>query len=257
MGPYLIKYFVVYQILEHKSSIITTFVPYIGTKVGKRANKVQLAMTKSKKKEILDLLYGYNCLGIEYIDSFNYIKSEKKESQLPNTIEELEIEASHCSLCDLSKDSTQFKFGTGNKYSDIYVIGFNHYQFNSEMIFNSFRNMIENVLLLKFDNIYITNIIKCTTKQNINKLSKPSELCENYIFRQIELAKPKLIITLDFAFNHLMKSDENIIDISGNSYKYSGIDLIPLLHPEFVYKNPSYKDRMFKDLKKIKILLEN
>lgn len=239
------------------SSIIIIYVPYIGTKVAKRANKVQLAMTKSKKKEILDLLYGYNCLGIEYIDSINYIKSEKKGSQLPQTIEELEIEASHCSLCDLSKDSTQFKFGTGDKYSDIYVIGFNHNQFSSEIVFNSFRNMIENVLLLNFDNIYISNIVKCTTKQNINKLSKPTEMCENYIFRQIELAKPKLIITLDFAFNHLMKSDESIIDISGGSYTYNGIDLIPLLHPEFVYKNPSYKDRMFKDLKKIKMLLEN
>ncbi len=222
----------------------------------KRANKVQLAMTNSKKSEILELLNSYDSFGIEYIDSFNYDKNEKEKFQLPNTIEQLEIEAFHCSLCDLSKDKTQFEFGIGNKYSQIYVIGINQYQLDSELVFKSFKNMIENVLLFNFDDIYITNIIKCKTKQNIRKLDGPIKLCEDYLFKQIEIVKPKLIIALDFAFNYLMKSDENIVDISGNNYEYKGIKLIPLLHPEFVYKNPSYKDRMFKDLKKIKSLME-
>jgi uracil-DNA glycosylase len=238
------------------SSYLFTFVPLYGTKVNKRAIEVQLAMTNSKKCEILELLYSYKSFGIEYIDSLNYDKNEKEKFQLPNTIEQLEIEAFHCSLCDLSKDNTQFEFGIGNKYSQIYVIGVNQYQFASELVFNSFKNMIENVLLLNFNDIYITNIIKCATKQNISKLNKSIELCENYLFKQIEIVKPKLIIALDFAFNYLMKSDENIVDISGNNYEYKGIKLIPLLHPEFVYKNPSYKDRMFNDLKKIKSLME-
>ena len=213
-------------------------------------------MRKSKKKEILDLLYSYKSFGIEYIDTFSYCKSDKEKFKLPNTIDELEQEASHCSLCDLSKDNTQFKFGVGNKHSEIYVIGLNHYQFNSELVLNSFKNMIENVLLLNFNDIYITHIIKCNTNLNINKLNRSIELCESYIFKQLELVKPKVIITLDSAFNHFMKRDEDIVDVSGNNYKYDGIDLVPILHPEFVYKNPSYKDRMFKDLKKIKNLLD-
>ena len=221
----------------------------------KRANKVQLAMTKSKKREILDLLYSYNYFGIEYIVSLNY-NNNKNKIKFSNTLDELESDASHCSLCDLSKGKDTFNFGIGNKYSNIYIIGLTNNQFNSELIFDSFKEMIKNILFLDIKDIYITNILKCFTKLNIEKLSKPIKLCENYIFNQLEIAQPKLIITLGSAFNHLMKNDENILDISGNSYKYNNINLIPLLEPEFVYKNPSYKDRMENDLKKVKNLLE-
>jgi DNA polymerase len=213
-------------------------------------------MTSCKKNEILDLLYSYNNLGVEYIDTIHYDIYAGKKSKLPNTISELKMDASHCSLCDLSKSDAPFVFGIGNELSQIYIISMNHHQLKSDLVFNSFKDMIEKVLLLNFNDIYITNILKCTTEQNINKLNKSIELCENYIYKQIEIAKPKIIITLDLAFNFFMKNNENIIDISGNCYDYNGMKLIPLLHPEFVYKNPSFKQKMFEDLKKIKSILE-
>lgn len=212
-------------------------------------------MINSKKSEVLKLLDSYRYFGIEYIDAIN-CKLNKNISKLPNTIDELIMDVSHCSLCDLSKSDEKFVYGVGDSLSNIYIIGTNHYLFKSNQVMQTFKDMIEKVLLLKFNDVYLTNIVKCSTKENITQFHNAVDACENYIYKQIEIAKPKIIITLDFAFNLFMKSDEKLMDVTGNIYDYNGIKLIPLLHPEFVYKNPSYKQRMFKDLTKIKNLLE-
>ena len=83
------------------------------------------------------------------------------------------------------------------------------------------------------------------------------EMCLEYLRKQIEILKPKIIITLGISFNYLMKNDEKIVDVSGNIYNYNNSKLVPLLDPEFIYKNPSYKAKLFNDLKKIKLLMEN
>ena len=118
------------------------------------------------------------------------------------------------------------------------------------------KNMVEKVLLINMDDIFLTNILKCTTKEDYKKLDSEINLCIDYLKKQISIAKPKLIITLGDAFNYLLNKEENINDISGNLYRYNNIKTIPILHPEFVYKNPSFKQQSFNDLKKIKLILE-
>jgi uracil-DNA glycosylase family 4 len=87
-------------------------------------------------------------------------------------------------------------------------------------------------------------------------LSSEIELCKGYFDKQIEISKPKTIIALGSVFNYIMKTNENIIEISGKMYDYKGIKFIPLIDPEFIYKNPSYRPNVYSDLKKIKNLLE-
>ena len=211
-------------------------------------------MTKIEKEKIINLLNRYKLCGIEYIEPLSLNNIEIKKDDLPNDIEELENYVNHCNICELSKFKNNSTFSIGKINSDIMIIGTNS-DFLNENINLLLRNIIEKVLLIEFNKVYITNILKCNTN-NVESIIKPIELCKDYLIKQIQLVNPKLIITLGSAFNHLLSNDDNIFDISGNLYDYNGIKLIPLLDLEFIYKNPSYKLDMFNDLKKIKIILE-
>ena len=211
-------------------------------------------MTKVEKEKMINLLNKYKLCGIEYIEPLNLNKTDVRKDDLPNNIVELENYVNHCNICELSKFKNNSLFSIGKIDSDIMIIGTNC-DFLNENINLLLKSIIENVLLIEFNKVYITNILKCNTN-NVESISKPIELCKDYLTKQIQLVKPKLIVTIGSAFNHLLSNDDNIFDISGNLYEYNGIKLIPLLDLEFIYKNPSYKQDMFNDLKKIKIILE-
>jgi DNA polymerase len=212
-------------------------------------------MTKLKKQNILNILNSYKLLGIKYIEplKINYIYTNNIE--LPNEIKELEEHITHCNLCDLSKNKKNSIFSIGNNDTDIMIIGL-HSNFLENNINKLLKNMIQNVLELDISKIYMTNILKCNVSNHTVDLNKPIELCIKYLIKQIELLKPKIIITTGIAFKYLMNIDEDIIDISGNTYDYNGMTVVPLLDLDFVYKNPSYKQNMYNDLKKIKLILE-
>lgn len=222
----------------------------------KRANYVQLAMTNEQKSELLNIVNSYKYMGFEYLDSLTFNKREFEKNTLPDNIDQLENYVSHCALCTLQSNRDQFIFGLGDKNSKIYIVGLNHFSLKSDVIFDSFRNMCEKVLLVNMDEIYITNILKCSVNLNSSQVEESIEICIDYLKKQLELAKPDIIITLGEAYNKMMNSNENISDISGNIYDYNSIKLLPIMHPEFIYKNPSYKLQMLNDLKKIKNILE-
>jgi len=200
------------------------------------------------------LKYSKLC-GINYIKPIRFNIKNIHDTDLPNDINKLENHVHHCSLCDLSKNKHKPLFSMGNNNSNIMIIGTdtNFIDENLNMMMN---NMIENILLLDINQVYITNILKCDTNINIHNLDNSIKLCKSYLLKQIEIVKPEIIITIGSAFNHLMEKNDNISDVSGNLYNYNGIKLLPLMDIEFVYKNPSYKQDMFNDLKKIKIILE-
>ncbi len=190
------------------------------------------------------------------MEDINITKLDSHIKKLPDTFGKLEEFTKNCNLCNLSKDKISCGFGEGDNTSDIFIVGISQYQLENEAVYGMLKNMVEKVLLINMDDIFLTNILKCTTKEDYKKLNSEINLCIDYLKKQISIAKPKLIITLGDAFNYLLNKDENINDVSGNLYRYNNIKTIPILHPEFVYKNPSFKQQSFNDLKKIKLILE-
>ncbi len=215
-------------------------------------------MTNRDKIKLIHTLNMYKSFGIEYLDEINLDLRSKKVTDLPDDLVLLENHIEHCNLCDLSKQKESLEFGRGDINSDIIIIGINQY-FENDDIYNMFKNMIEKVLLRDMDSVYITNILKCNTKDNVQSIhsfEKPIQTCMNYLIKQIDVSSAKLIITLGNCYNYMMNSSDDIVDISGNIYDYNGIKLIPIIDPEYLYKNPSFKQQMFNDLRKIKTIME-
>lgn len=212
-------------------------------------------ITNEMKKEILYILKMKKLLGIEHFNQIDLNPKKNKTTVLPTDVKSLKEYVTNCSLCELYKTKEKSFFGKGSSECDIYILGLN-YNFELEKEFLMIKNMCEKVLNRNINDIYMTNIIKCSTNKIKTDLENEIKTCIHYVEQQINISKPKIIITLGNAFKYLMKNDDDIMNVVGNSFNYNGLLLLPLMDPMFINKNPSYKEKMFKDLKKIKIAMD-
>ena len=207
---------------------------------------------------LLQNLYRLRALGFEYTDPFSINESTSYEE--PKTLSELAQNISSCHLCDLSKSRKQSMYGRGNSNADLMFIDFSVSP--SEDSSNSYycgrsgeilTNMINNVLELQLSDVYFTHIVKCKPL-NANVPSK-SELqsCKPYLYSQIEIVKPKVIVTLgEEAYSHFTGEYDNFQSVRGHVIDFKSYKLIPLFHPQYLLRNPESKKMALNDLKTIK-----
>ena len=79
---------------------------------------------------------------------------------------------------------------------------------------------------------YISNIVKCRPPENRDPKQEEIDSCRPYLKKQLELIKPKVIITLgNFSTRLLLETKTGITKLRGRIYEYSGSSLIPTFHP--------------------------
>ncbi|PYR39734.1 MAG: hypothetical protein DMF93_13095, partial [Acidobacteria bacterium] len=91
-----------------------------------------------------------------------------------------------------------------------------------------------------------------------NRNPEPDEIaqCEPFLFRQIDIVKPKVIVTLGkFAAQTLLRTDAPISRIRGRVVDYRGAKLVPTFHPAFLLRNPASKREVWEDMKLVRRLL--
>jgi DNA polymerase len=103
------------------------------------------------------------------------------------------------------------------------------------------------------NNAYIANIVKCRPPNNRDPKPEEAALCMPYLEEQIELIRPKSILTVGrVALRYLIGVTEGIGRIHGTLYQYKGIPLMPTYHPSGVLRNPEYRRPVWEDLKKLR-----
>lgn len=210
-------------------------------------------MTQEIQKELLYILKKKKLLGVKYVEIPILSKNNELKRNLPNSRNELKEYVENCSLCELSKVKENSFFGKGQSSSSIYLVGLN-IDFENKNIYLLLKEIMEEVISI--DDIYMTNILKCKHKKIQKNFDFEVEQCLSYFEKEISFEKPKLIIAFADAFKYMMKNNDKIFDISGNVFEYKKIKIIPLMELNFLNKNPSYKEKMYQDLKKIKNVLE-
>ena len=116
--------------------------------------------------------------------------------------------------------------------------------------------MIENVLLIKKEDVYLTTLVKCKSLNGLNNSN--IDTCNDYLLKQIELIKPKLIVALgEKSYSYLLKNNDNFMQIRGKELLYNGITLIATFSPNFLLRNPSSKKDAYYDMLKIKSYMES
>ncbi|MBT0879177.1 hypothetical protein KJQ97_07065 [Campylobacter sp. 2018MI01] len=151
----------------------------------------------------------------------------------------------NCKLCNLYESKNNFYTNKVIK-SNIFIlsdIGFND---NDAEYFNS---ILSNNLNLNLNNVYITNIVKCSNQYKQENILK----CYQYFLNELLESEANIIILLgENLINILQLSNFNIGDII--FYDFYGKKRKVLLNYSFSFikKNPSYENDFINNLKKIK-----
>jgi len=169
-----------------------------------------------------------------------------------------------CTRCKLhTLGRTQIVFGVGNPDADLMFVG--EAPGGDEDVQGIpfvgragqlLTDIIEKGLQIPRKDVYIANVIKCRPPGNRNP--EPDEIaqCEPFLFRQIDIVKPKVIVSLGkFAAQTLLRTDAPISRIRGRVFDYRGAKLVPTFHPAFLLRNPASKREVWEDMKLVRRLL--
>lgn len=119
------------------------------------------------------------------------------------------------------------------------------------------RDMIEKVLGLSIDQVFVTHAVKCKPFGFQTPSSSECNSCYPYLSRQIEMIAPSIIVALGSdAYRILSNGAEDFDSLRGQLIPYGNSLLIPLYHPTYLLRNPSFKKEAMRDLQTIKGALQ-
>src|SRR5256712_3031517 len=168
-----------------------------------------------------------------------------------------------CTRCKLhTLGRHQIVFGVGNPNADLMFVG--EAPGGDEDIqgipfvgrAGQLLTKIIEAIDLKRDDVYIANVIKCRPPGNRNPEPDEVETCEPFLFQQIDIIKPKVIVALGkFGAQTLLRTLDPISRLRGRVYDYRGAKLVPTFHPAYLLRNPSSKREVWEDMKLVRKLL--
>ena len=104
---------------------------------------------------------------------------------------------------------------------------------------------------------FIGNIVKCRPPGNRDPHPEESAACLPYLERQIDILRPRAILTLGrIATQILCNRGEGIGKLRGSELEYRGIPLVPTYHPSAVLRNTDLRSAVWQDLKRLQALPE-
>ena len=179
------------------------------------------------------------------------------------TLEQFQAKICTCMQCPLGATRTNFVFGSGNPNADIMVIGEAPGADEDEQGLpfvgragQLLTKILESVEMPR-EQVYICNILKCRPPNNRKPLASETDQCEPYLWKQIELIKPKFILALGLtAANTLLKNKESMTALRGKVHDYQGISTIVTYHPAALLRNPDWKKHTWEDVKFLRKLYQ-
>ena len=205
------------------------------------------------------------------VDKINTEKSNKIEVSLSEepfqkseSIVDLETLIHNCEKCSLGASRNKFVFGDGNPNADIMIIGEAPGAEEDKQgipFVGRAGKLLTDILKaiqLTREDIYIANILKCRPPSNRNPLPSERELCMPYLYKQIELIQPKVILLLGLvAANALLKLKTSLTKMRGNVYELEGVKTMVTYHPAALLRNPHWKRGTWEDVQQFKKLYDS
>jgi DNA polymerase len=182
-----------------------------------------------------------------------------------DALEALRLEIGpQCTRCKLhTMGRKQVVFGVGNPNADLMFVGeapgADEDQQGVPFVGRAgqlLTKIIEAIALTR-DDVYIANVIKCRPPQNRNPEQDEVDICEPFLFQQIDIIGPKVIVALGtFAARALLRTLDPISRLRGRVFDYRGAKLIPTFHPAYLLRNPASKREVWEDMKLVRSLLQ-
>lgn len=167
-----------------------------------------------------------------------------------------------CVKCCLSNSRTNAVPGRGSSRSEIIFVGEapgrNEDLQGKPFVGNAGQILSEALEYAGFkrDDIYITNVVKCRPPNNRRPLKEESDLCHEYLEKEIKIIKPKIICILgNTAYNSILNGN-SITKNRGKLVEQNHQLYFVTVHPAAVIYNPNLRQILKDDLKLLSQILE-
>lgn len=151
--------------------------------------------------------------------------------------------SNNCYKCDLCMKRTNIVYGIGNTKSYIVFIGeapgYHEDKEGIPFVGKSGKFLREILHKYGYDNIYITNIVKCRPPGNISPIDREIKTCTKYfLIKELKYIRPKFIITAGLiASNFFFKDNKNMKELNSNIYDFGNYYILPIYHPNYILQN--------------------
>jgi DNA polymerase len=151
-----------------------------------------------------------------------------------------------CQRCRLAQTRLQAVPGEGPENAPILLIGEGpgfHEDRQGRPFVGRSGELLEKLLGsigLRRQDVFIANVVKCRPPDNRDPLPDEIEACRPYLERQIEMIRPKLVITLGRISMGRIFPGQSITRIHGQIKRVGEVGYVPMFHPAAALRNPQW-----------------
>ena len=110
---------------------------------------------------------------------------------------------------------------------------------------------------LKREQVFICNVVKCRPPENRTPQYDEVAACVPYLFRQIDLLKPKVILAMGNAASQIvLNTKQSLGALRNHVHRFRGIPVIVTYHPAALLRNPNWKRPTWDDVRIARRLLD-
>jgi DNA polymerase len=166
-----------------------------------------------------------------------------------------------CTKCILSQGRVHAVPGEGPEHAEIMFIGEGpgfHEDRQGRPFVGAAGNYLNELLEqigLKREQVYITNVVKCRPPGNRDPQPEEIEACRPYLDKQVELIRPRLIITLGRYSMQRYFPGASISRIHGQPKRVGNMIYYPMFHPAAALHQPRWRTVVEEDMQRIPDLL--
>ena len=183
---------------------------------------------------------------------------EASDKILGDTLLKTREDLGECTRCKLHKTRKKIVFGDGSPKADLVFIGEGPGADEDAQGLpfvgragKLLTQMIEAMGLQRRD-VYICNVVKCRPPENRQPEKDEVMACSPFLFRQLDVLKPKVIVCLgSTAAQTLLQTNRGISHFRGEWLDFRGYKMLATYHPAYLLRNPGAKGEVWKDLQKV------
>lgn len=178
-----------------------------------------------------------------------------------SALSELCQEIERCKRCDIAKDRNRAVPGEGADEADIMFIGeapgWHEDQQGRPFVGPAGKFLDELLASIQLDRsqVYITNVIKTRPPGNRDPLPQEITNCRSWLDSQIEMIRPRIIVTLGRYSMALFFPGKSIGQIHGTAEKRDGIIYYAMYHPAAALHQRNLREVIEADMRRIPELL--
>jgi uracil-DNA glycosylase family 4 len=184
------------------------------------------------------------------------------EKVADDTLLRVREDLGECTRCKLHKGRNKIVFGDGNPKAELVFVGEGPGADEDAQGLpfvgragKLLTQMIEAMGLQRQD-VYICNVVKCRPPGNRQPEEEEVNTCSPFLFRQIDVIGPKVIVCLGaVAAKTLLKTNRGISQFRGQWLEFRGRKLLATYHPAYLLRNPPAKSEVWRDLQKVMAVL--